>query len=66
MTPHDELVHEFVRDLNRWRQNADEQTRRDVPQVGTDEWHLYMKRTQSLSDERDDLLSRLSDLIVWD
>jgi hypothetical protein len=48
MTPQDEHVHEFVRDLNRYRHAVREHLLLDVPQVGTDEMERFLDRAESL------------------
>lgn len=63
MTPQDERVHEFIRDLNHYRHAAREQLLRDVPQVGTEEFTQWMERNDRLVMTRTLLVENLEYLL---
>jgi hypothetical protein len=61
MTPRDESVHVFVRDLNKAIERHAEWERRDVPQTATDEWNQWQDVRADLQNTVEDLSSR-----VWE
>jgi malate synthase len=59
MTPRDEAVHEFVRDLNRAINKHSEWELQDVPQNATDDWEQWLLVREDLGDTVRELQQRV-------
>jgi uncharacterized protein YukE len=60
MTPQDERVHEFVRDLNKAIQRYQEWDRQDVPSGFTDDWRHWQQTRNDLEETVHELRDQVS------